>query len=181
MKYLIELDPGRCVGCGACAVACMDQNDIVPARPQDLFRKIATIEIGHGPSTRFVYLSVACMHCDDAPCITACPSGCLRKDPDTGFTVYDNANCIGCRSCSLACPFAAPTFNADGKMQKCDGCVVRVQHGLAPACVSVCPFDALTCLEEGEASKRAAAKSQYRFAESMVGKERALSASFRRD
>ncbi len=91
------------------------------------------------------------MHCDDAPCISACPVGCLRKDPETGFTVYDNANCIGCKSCALACPFGAPRFRpSDGKMVKCDGCNIRVKNGLQPACVRACSFGALTCVTEEE-------------------------------
>ena len=51
------------------------------------------------------YLSAACMHCEDAPCIAACPAGCISKDPETGFTIYDNTNCIGCKSCESRCPF----------------------------------------------------------------------------
>ena len=79
------------------------------------------------------------MHCVDAPCISACPVGCLSKDPETGFTVYDNTNCIGCKSCAMACPFGAPRYRkSDGKMVKCDGCNIRVKNGLEPACVKSC-------------------------------------------
>ena len=87
------------------------------------------------------------MHCTDAPCIAACPVGCLSKDPDTGFTIYDNTNCIGCHSCALACPFGAPTFGEDDKMTKCDGCYDRVKAGLQPACVQACFFRALTVVD----------------------------------
>lgn len=149
-RYCIDLDTERCVACGACAVACMDQNDLDPKGSQDMFRKIAAVETGSGAQTRFTYLSLACMHCNNAPCIDACPCGCLKKDPDTGFTVYDNTNCIGCRSCSMACPFAAPIFNDAGKMIKCDGCNERVKNGLEPACVRVCPFDALSLVTQEE-------------------------------
>ena len=91
------------------------------------------------------------MHCNDAPCIAACPVGCLSKDPETGFTVYDNTNCIGCKSCAMACPFSAPRYRAsDGKMVKCDGCNERVKNGLQPACVRACSFGALTCVTEEE-------------------------------
>lgn len=152
----IDLDPKRCVACGACAVACMDQNDLEPRNRQDMFRKIAVVERGTGMDAQFTYLSLACMHCNNAPCIEACPCGCLLKDPETGFTIYDNTNCIGCRSCTMACPFAAPIFNAQGKMIKCDGCNTRVKEGLEPACVRVCPFDALTLVTEEERIARRA-------------------------
>lgn len=87
------------------------------------------------------------MHCTDAPCVAACPTGCLRKDEETGLTVYDNSVCIGCHSCLMACPFEAPSFTAAGKMVKCDGCIERQRHGLLPACVRVCPFDALKMVD----------------------------------
>ena len=99
---------------------------------------------------RFSFLSVACMHCDDAPCVMGCPSACLYKDPESGLTLFDNTNCIGCHSCAMACPFGAPSFNDEGKMVKCDGCVERLRQGLIPACVRVCPTGALTCVPESQ-------------------------------
>lgn len=143
MSYSITFDPERCVACGACAVACMDQNDVLVQRGQPpLRRAFATEEGGH-----MGYFSAACQHCEDAPCIPACPAGCLFKDPETGFTVFDTAGCIGCRSCAMACPHGAPAMDLEGRMLKCDGCNGRVKAGLLPACVAVCPFDALS-LEE---------------------------------
>lgn len=150
MKYIFDIDLNRCVNCCACAVACMDQNDIFPERGDMPLRRCFTVEEGHGMDTKMTYMSISCMHCADAPCISACPVGCIRKDADTGFTIYDHTNCIGCHSCSLACPFAAPSFNGAGKMVKCNGCAVRVKHGLEPACVSVCPFDAIKLYTEDE-------------------------------
>ena len=87
--------------------------------------------------------AIACMHCPDAPCVAACPSACIAKDPETNLTIFDNTNCIGCHSCAMACPFGIPSFNEEGKMQKCDGCAVRIQNGLEPACVRACPAGAL--------------------------------------
>ena len=151
MKYVFVLDESKCVACGACAVACMDQNDIDVAAGDTPFRTVYMGEKGSMSAPKFSFLSIACMHCADAPCITGCPSGCLKKDPDTGFTVYDNTNCIGCHSCAMACPFAQPSFNGEGgKMTKCDGCNQRVKHGLKPACVKVCPFGALQLMTEEE-------------------------------
>ena len=88
------------------------------------------------------------MHCQNAPCVTACPSGVLYKDKETGLTLYDNTNCIGCHSCAMACPFGAPTFGEDDKMTKCDGCYDRIKAGLQPACVSACFFRALKVVDD---------------------------------
>ena len=137
MKMIFDLDMDKCCACGACAVACMDQNDIEITEEHPL-RKVFAME---GPKGH-AYISMACMHCEDAPCITACPVGCLSKD-ERGLTVYDSTNCIGCHSCAMACPFGAPTYNRFGKMQKCDGCAERLAHGLEPACVRTCSLGAL--------------------------------------
>ena len=149
MKHVFVFDQDKCCACSACMMGCMDQNDIGPDDP--CFRKTYDGEIVQADGTvGFAYLSTACMHCEDAPCIAACPVGCLKKDPETGFTVYDNTDCIGCKSCAMACPFGAPRYRADGKMVKCDGCNERVKNGLKPACVCACSFDALTCVTEEE-------------------------------
>ncbi len=75
MKMIFDLDMDRCCACGACAVACMDQNDIEITEEHPL-RKVFAMEGTNGHA----YISVACMHCEDAPCIAACPVGCLSKD-----------------------------------------------------------------------------------------------------
>lgn len=146
MKVIFDLDMDKCVSCGACAVACMDQNDIAPEKGETPFRWVGTLEpaLGNG---KFFWLSVSCMHCDDAPCIPACPVCCISKD-EKGLTVYDNTLCIGCHSCAMACPYGAPTYRANGKMEKCNGCSIRQQYGYEPACVRVCPTGALICLPE---------------------------------
>ena len=164
MAYIIDLDLDRCVACAACVVACMDQNDVYPEKGDAPFRRCFDVERGAGKTARISYMSIGCMHCSDAPCIAACPVGCLRKDEETGFTVYDNTNCIGCHSCNMACPFAAPTFNRDSKMVKCDGCAERLKAGLEPACVRVCPFDALKLEAADEYVKSRQRKSLRRIA-----------------
>ena len=73
--------------------------------------------------------------------------------------VIDLDSCIGCHSCAMACPFGVPTFNQEGRMEKCDGCAVRVAHGMEPACVRVCPTGALRLLTEEEYEKAQAGKS----------------------
>ena len=141
-QMMFKFDKEKCISCGACAVACMDQNDIDPYE-QRPFRRVYSREQALDGHAVFTNLSIACMHCADAPCVAACPAGCIRKDPETGLTIYDNTDCIGCHSCAMACPFGAPSFASNGKMTKCNGCITRIKHGLEPACVKVCPFGAL--------------------------------------
>ncbi len=143
MEKTIYLDIERCVGCGACVIACMDQNDIYPEKGQIAFRTIYQLEDGHHPATEIFYMSVACMHCEDSPCITGCPTGAISRDAKTNAVVVNKDLCIGCHSCALACPFGVPRYDMDGKLQKCTMCTERVEAGLKPACVRVCPFDAL--------------------------------------
>ena len=153
MGYIFDFDGSRCINCGACAVACMDQNDIFPEQGDKPFRTCMTVENGHGISVKMSYLSIGCMHCANAPCVQGCPTGCLYKDKETGLTLYDNNLCIGCHSCSMACPFAIPSFNQKGIMVKCDGCVERIKAGMEPACVRVCPFDAIKLYTDEEYEK----------------------------
>ena len=143
MNKVIYLDIEFCVGCGACIVACMDQNDISPEKGQPAFRRIYRIEEGQFPDASIQYISAACMHCEDTPCVVGCPTGALTKDDRTGAVMVNKALCIGCHSCALACPFGVPRYDQDGKMQKCNLCVERVEAGLEPACVRVCPTEAL--------------------------------------
>ncbi len=152
MKHIFVFDQDKCSACSACMMGCMDQNDIDLAAGDQCFRKTYDNELKLNDGSNYcAYISAACMHCTDAPCITACPVGCLSKDPETGFTIYDNTNCIGCKSCAMACPFGAPRYRAaDGKMVKCDGCNDRVKNGMKPACVRACSFGALQCMTEEE-------------------------------
>ena len=164
MSYIFLVDTEKCIGCGACAIACMDQNDTQPQEGDTPFRQCFTVEKEGGDNATVSYFSIACMHCKNAPCIQACPVGCLKKDKDTGFTVYDNTNCIGCHSCAMACPFAAPCFEKNGKMIKCDGCIERVKHDMEPACVRVCPYKALELISEEEFVNRSREKKAHALA-----------------
>ena len=138
---VFDIDLERCSGCFACVVACMDQNDTGPGGAER-FRDVSAIGQAWSVTKSPGYVSLACMHCDDAPCIAGCPTGCLGRDGN-GLVVSDDSLCVGCHSCIINCPYGAPKFGADGKAVKCDGCAARVEYGLIPACVRVCPTKAL--------------------------------------
>jgi formate dehydrogenase iron-sulfur subunit len=87
-----------------------------------------------------------CMHCEDPACAAACIVGALRKTPE-GPVVYDDYKCIGCRYCTLACPFGVPTFDwnqAVPFIHKCQMCEDRQTEGMIPACAKACPTKAIT-------------------------------------
>ena len=138
-KKSFSLDLDRCVGCYTCVVACMDQNDTVVRDDDFMWRFVASV-----PGERKIqYFSIACLHCDDAPCVVSCPTGALSKNEELGFVMPDRTKCIGCHSCAMNCPYGAPKYDCDGKIEKCTGCDIRVKNGLLPACVRACPTRAL--------------------------------------
>lgn len=143
MDKSLILDLNRCVGCGACVVTCMDQNDIYPEKGQPAFRRIYQIEDSEAQTPIIQYVSAGCMHCQDSPCMTGCPTGAIYRDEKTGAVLVEQDRCIGCHSCALACPFGVPRYDADDKMHKCNLCVTRQEAGMPPACVKVCPYEAL--------------------------------------
>ena len=151
-KRIFDLDLDRCTGCYACVVACMDQNDITPASADFMWRDVASLS----SRGKIQYASISCMHCDDAPCLIACPTGAIFRNDGTDMVESDKHKCIGCHSCVMSCPFGAPKFDPDGKMEKCSGCSIRVEYGLTPACVRICPTKALKydTVENIEKSKR---------------------------
>ncbi len=160
MSDAFSLDIERCIGCHACAVACMDQNDLEPGDGATAWRTVFTVETGQFPEASLRYVSLACMHCEDAPCVLTCPTGALHLDAGQHAVRVDVELCIGCHGCAIACPYGVPRFGADGRMQKCDSCVERLRAGLEPACVRVCPTGALRYgdpNERGHAVERAAA------------------------
>jgi len=117
----------------------MDQNDLEPRDTDFMWRDVASVS----RKGKIQYASLACLHCDDAPCVVSCPTSALFRKDGTNMVISDKSKCIGCHSCVMSCPFGAPKFDSDGKIEKCTGCVIRVENGLIPACVRICPTKAL--------------------------------------
>lgn len=163
-RKTLLFDAQACVGCYACAVACMDQNDIDVFGDQLAYRHVMHVERVQGGEVHITHVSLACQHCENAECLDACPSRALRCDAVTGAVLVHREQCIGCHACAMACPFGIPRFGRDGTMQKCDSCHARTRFGYAPACVDICPTGALTYADANEVS----AAKQTRFAKALA-------------
>ncbi len=130
-----------CIGCGLCEVYCRlkhsKSKDLVKAYKKETPRPLARLRLDE---SGIVSLSVRCQHCDDAPCIRACLTGALSRDPVTFLVMVDEERCIGCGTCALACPLGIPKIDtSQRKMVKCDLC----QDEEIPVCVANCPNEAL--------------------------------------
>ncbi len=159
LGLVIDLD--SCVGCHACAVACKEWNSggihapLTDLRPYDAdpdgvwFNRVHTFEAGEGPDSRVVHFPKSCLHCEDAPCVTVCPTGASYKRAEDGIVLVEEDKCIGCQLCAWACPYGAREFDRDaGVMKKCTLCIDRIYNenleelDRVPACVSTCPVSA---------------------------------------
>ena len=157
MKFYCDAE--RCIECNGCVTACKNENE-VPWGIQR--RRVVTLKDGERGERS---LSVACMHCSDAPCIAVCPVNAITQTGE-GIVQVHKDTCIGCGYCFMACPFGAPqfpkgsVFGARGAMDKCTFCAGgpahtfsererklygqnRMAEGKVPLCAAMCATKAL--------------------------------------
>lgn len=148
-QYGFRFNQSRCNGCKTCEIACKDyhglENDLALRTVYEFaggtWKQDAS---GAWEQDVFAYhLSTSCNHCSNPVCMRFCPVDAIKKT-EGGFVVIDHANCGGCQSCMIACPYHAPRFDeVRGVPVKCDGCRDRVLAGGKPICVEACPQRAL--------------------------------------
>lgn len=149
-------DATLCIGCKSCVPACSRANNLpidvradgihqAPADLNDLTRNIIkAYQPTDGSKGSFV--KKQCMHCIDPACTAGCPFQALSKNPVNGAVTWDKTKCIGCRYCTIACPFQVPRFQWVGynpRVNKCELCVHRIKEGREPGCTEVCPTKAV--------------------------------------
>ncbi len=140
MNFGFVIDNRKCIGCHACTVACKSEHNV----PIGVNRTwVKYIEKGEFPNTRRLFSVMRCNHCENAPCVSICPVTALYSRAD-GIVDFDNRRCIGCKSCMQACPYDALFIDPDtNTAAKCNYCAHRIDIGLEPACVIICPEEAI--------------------------------------
>jgi Fe-S-cluster-containing dehydrogenase component/formate-dependent nitrite reductase membrane component NrfD len=139
-RWAKVIDHSRCIGCHACTTACKSEN-VVPLSVTRTYVK--HVDVGTFPNARRAFQVTRCNQCEHAPCVTACPTSAMFRRRD-GIVDFDKSVCIGCKACIAACPYDAIFINPeDHSAEKCNFCAHRIDMGLEPACVVVCPTEAI--------------------------------------
>jgi formate dehydrogenase iron-sulfur subunit len=158
----VLVDTTVCVGCRNCEWACKDAHSLqagklesyedrkileTKRRPDETALTVVN-EYSPGKNSNLpLDVKVQCMHCDHPACVSACIVGAFSKN-ENGSVTWDTSKCIGCRYCLAACPWQVPSFQYDKALNplimKCDFCFERTKNGKLPACVEICPVEALT-------------------------------------
>lgn len=140
-QYAFEVDLDACSGCKACVAACNSLNGLAPG---ETWRQVGLL-VGTRVDGAFLqHVTGACHHCVEPSCAEGCPAAAYEKDAETGIVFHLDDQCIGCRYCTLMCPYEVPKYHAElGIVRKCDLCHGRLATGEAPACVQSCPNQAI--------------------------------------
>ncbi|MBI1417547.1 MAG: 4Fe-4S dicluster domain-containing protein [Limimaricola sp.] len=162
VKLGLVIDLDTCVGCHACVISCKGWNtenygaplsdmDAYGADPSGTFlNRVHSYEVTPDEGTaKLIHFPKSCLHCEDAPCVTVCPTGASYKRAEDGIVLVNEDACIGCSLCAWACPYGARELDtAAGVMKKCTLCVDRIyntnlpEEDRVPACVRTCPAGA---------------------------------------
>ena len=168
-KLGLVIDLDVCVGCHACVVNCKEWNTggygaaLSDQNPSGVdvsgawLNRVHSFEVmpeggqivGEAGEARIVHFPKSCLHCEDAPCVTVCPTGASYKRAEDGIVLVDEDKCIGCGLCAWSCPYGAREMDlAAGVMKKCTLCIDRIYNETLeevdrqPACVRTCPANA---------------------------------------
>lgn len=164
-EVAILFDSSKCTACKGCQVACKCWNNLPSPtglnesakqftgtyqNPPDIngdTRLVMTFDekkVDTQKGVAWAFGRRSCQHCTNAGCVSVCPSGALYTDAATGLVAVDESKCIGCQRCAVACPYSVPKHGGpEGKINKCTGCIDRIENGMEPACVATCQPNAL--------------------------------------
>jgi Fe-S-cluster-containing hydrogenase component 2 len=135
MQKSLHIDPLKCTGCLQCEMACSYEHEGVFNPSKSRIKVFTFHEAGR-------FAPYTCTQCDEAWCMHACPVNAITQDAATGAKVVSDSQCVGCKVCTIACPFGTINYNhVTGKVIKCDLC------GGDPKCASACPTDAITYID----------------------------------
>ncbi|MBI5842547.1 MAG: polysulfide reductase NrfD [Chloroflexi bacterium] len=139
-NYGFLIDQSKCIGCHACSTACKSENQV----PLGVYRTwVKYVETGEYPDVRRRFQVTRCNHCANPPCVRICPVTAMYQRDD-GIVEFDPSICIGCKSCMQACPYDSIYLDPEtNTAAKCTFCAHRIDVGLEPACVVVCPEHAI--------------------------------------
>ena len=141
MAKMLMLYPDRCTGCHNCELACSFFHD------GEFSLSASRIHV-HTWEMEGISVPTTCEQCEDAPCALVCPTAAMHTDPRLNRVAWDETKCIGCRMCSLACPFGAVAYETSrSRILKCDLC-----DG-TPECAVFCPVGAIEYLDETNAAR----------------------------
>jgi carbon-monoxide dehydrogenase iron sulfur subunit len=155
MNKTIVINVEKCLACKNCELACAIAHsksgkleDAINEQPKPQSRVMVEL-------SNEMAVPIQCRHCEDAPCITICPTGAIyRTNPESPVLINEDL-CIGCKFCLMVCPFGVIDVSNDGKaVTKCDLCIARKGAEAQPACVQVCPTGALEFCDIRDFSKR---------------------------
>lgn len=160
-RWGMAIDLDQCTGCGACLVACAQENNVPLGTPEEAperlirWMEFLSIEEGEYPKTSARLFPMPCQHCDEPPCTKVCPVYATYKNPE-GLVPQIYSQCIGCRYCVAACPYTCKHFNWEepswpepmerglnpdvsvrsrGVTEKCNFCLHRLQEARDDAAV----------------------------------------------
>jgi len=166
----VLLDLTRCIGCRACQVACKEWNERSvkkttltgnftnpPELNSETFTHIRYVEQEKEDQPVWSFIKNQCLHCKNPACASVCPVEALKKT-EAGPVTYTFERCIGCRYCMLGCPFYIPKYEWEKAVpwvRKCTFCADRIQEGMVPSCIKVCPTNTMLYGEYDDIMKEA--------------------------